>query len=209
MTVMVIVKKLIHSSRWWHFAIALAVLLPLSAYFLRQNNLKMLELRDAVVAVDQKSGNIKKIDPLLSELRDYVLSHMNASLPSPLELPGSFNVAVEQARKKAEKSGNANSSIYKKAQDECERPELPLTVRAECMQNYITVHGKPGSDVKVLDIPPKEQFVYSFLSPTWSFDLAGVFVLLSALTTMAMLIKLCTGVIFPRITGYIIKQPLE
>lgn len=209
MTVMVLAKDKNVKFKWWYFALAFLVTLPITAYLLRQNNLKMLELRDKVVAIDQKDGDIKKIEPALEELRDYVLTHMNASLPSPLELPGSFNVSVERARKKAEASGTANGDIYKQAQAQCERVEVPLSIRAECIQNYVTANAKPGSDVKPLDIPPKEQFVYNFVSPTWSFDHAGLMALVSSVLFVASVVLLATQFAFPKLTSYILKQPLE
>lgn len=194
---------------WWHFGIAFLIMLGLSAYLLRQNNLKMLELRDKVVEIDQESGDIKKIEPALADLRDYVLTHMNASLPAPLELPGSFNVAVEQARRRAEASGSANSSIYAKAQAECENVNVPLSVRAQCIQNYVLSNAKPGEEPTGLDLPPKEQFVYNFVSPRISFDLAGISVLATSALLIATLTTLFLQVIFPKITSYITKQPLE
>jgi len=199
----------IKNLKWWHFALIFLAILPITAYLLRQNNLRMLELRDVVVAIDQDSGDIAKIEPALTELRNFVLTHMNASLPSPLELQGSFNLSVEQARKKAEKSGTANGGIYKQAQAECERVEIPLSVRAQCIQNYVTANAKPGTDVQELQIPPKEQFVYSFVSPTLSFDLAGLATIMTFTLFIVACVKFGLEVAVPKLTSYVTKQPLE
>lgn len=195
--------------KWWQYGLAFLVSLPITGYLLRQNNLQMLELRDVVVKIDQESGDIKKIEPALTELRNYVFGHMNASLPAPLELPGSFNVSVEQARKKAEQSGSANGNIYKQAQAECERIEIPLSVRAECIQNYVVTNAKPGTDAQQLDLPPKEQFVYSFISPTLSFDLAGLATIVSGLLLLATITRFTLDFAIPKLTNYIVEQPLE
>ena len=97
-------------------AFALILSLPLSAFFLRQNNLKMLELRDEVVRIDAQTGDLEQIAPALDELRSYVLTHMNADLgDNGLQLPGAYNVAVEQARQRAEASGSVNRDIYRLA----------------------------------------------------------------------------------------------
>ena len=96
------IESSIAKLRWWFLIPIIAALLALSAWALRQNNLKMLELRDAVVLVDQDSGDINEITPVLEELGNYVLSHMNTDLGGPLELPGTYNVAVEQARERAD-----------------------------------------------------------------------------------------------------------
>ena len=195
--------------KWWQYGLIFLVSLPVSGFLLRQNNLRMLELRDAVVEIDQNTGDINQIEPSLIELRNYVFTHMNASLPAPLELPGSFNVSVEKARKKAEASGSANGEVYKKAQTECERIEIPLSVRAECIQNYVVTNAKPGTDPEQLDLPPKEQFVYSFVSPTWSFDLAGITTAITSILLILTLVRFTLDFIIPKLTDYIVEQPLE
>ena len=65
-----------------------------SLYALRQNNLQMNELRTAVLAADKK-GNNKQLIAALSDLRRYVLRHMNTGLQpegskfseKPIQLP--------------------------------------------------------------------------------------------------------------------------
>lgn len=48
-------------------------------FALRANNLKALELRDNVVAVDKQNGDI---EAALRELRTFVYGHMNTNLSS-------------------------------------------------------------------------------------------------------------------------------
>lgn len=201
-------KKLL-KFKWYLFGLAFLISLPISFYFLRQNNLKMIELRDVVLAVDKESGDISKTEPKITELRNYVLTHMNASLPNPLELPGSFNVALDQARNKAAKSGNVDAGIYNAAQAECDRQDVPLTVRAECIQNYVLTNSKAGSEPQNIKIPPKERFTYNFVSPSWSFDLAGLSVALSFTLFTIAWIKFVISFLYPKLTQFIRNQPYE
>jgi hypothetical protein len=207
-TVMLRAINKIQNYKWWQFGLIFLMTLPLTAYLLRQNNLQMLRLRDAVVEIDQTTGDIAKIEPALTELRDYVMTHMNATLPAPLELQGSFNNAVERARKQAEQSGQADGGIYRQAQAECERPEIPLSVRAECIQNYVISNAEPGSEPQQLDIPPKEQFTYNFVSPRLSIDLAGLATVISLSLLLLTLTKFSLDYVVPKISNLVNKKPL-
>lgn len=196
-------------TKWWFFLALFFIMLPISVWMLRQNNLKMLELRDVVVQVDKESGNIDKIEPELIKLKQYVTTHMNASLPNPLELTGSFNKAVEKARKEAEKSGSANASVYAKAQAKCEDFSIPLTARAQCIQDFVLKNSKPGTDVSELKFPPKELYVYDFHSPAVSFDLTGLFIIFNGLIGLIAAALIMLNVIYPSITKLIRSDPLE
>ena len=183
-------------------------LLP-GVWLLRQNNLKMIELRDEVVRIDQETGNINKIEPALLELRAFVLTHMNANMSTPVELVGSFNTAVEKARKEAEESASVNGSIYRKAQKNCEDRNIPLTARAQCIQDYVLTNSDPTNPVAELKIPPKEQFVYIYSSPVLSTDPAGITIVISAVSAGIALLMLLTQVVAPRVLAAIESDPLE
>jgi hypothetical protein len=190
-------------------AIIFILTLPLVAYFLRQNNLGMVELRNEVIKVDEQTGDLQKIEPALDNLRSYVLTHMNAEMSSPIELPGAYNKAVEAARQKAEMSGKANGNIYRQAQNLCENPNILLSARAQCIQDYILDNAEPGSNVELLEFPPKELYSYSFISPTISFDVAGLSVLLSTSVFIWLIYLTTTQVILDRLSNLISKDPLE
>ena len=198
-----------HRIRWWYFGVVAVFMLPVSAYFLRQNNLTMLELRDQVVRLDQETGDIAQIQPALLELREHVLTHMNASPAAPIHLPGSFDAAVAREVARVEQSGSANAQVYRDAQDQCEIASVQLSVRAQCIQDYVLSNAAPGTDADEIDYPPKEQFIYSFISPRWSFDLAGLSVLVSSLLGLITIATFLLDVIVPRVNKSIQNDPLE
>lgn len=202
-------KSSVRSIKIWPVLVIFLVSLPLSAYLLRQNNLRMIELRETVVKIDTETGDINKVQPALEELRAYILTHMNTSLSAPLELPGSYNRAVEQARKKAEQSGSANGGIYKKAEAVCADPNVLLSVRAQCIQDYVTANAPAGSDPAGIEFPPKELFSYNFSSPVWSFDLAGLSVMLTVLSGLLLALLAISYFIGNRIRHLINDDPLE
>lgn len=204
-----VVDILFEKLRIKHFLIAFVLSLPLSAYLLRQNNLTMLELRDTVLQVDEETGDIAQIEPHLTELANYVLNHMNTDA-GRIELPGAFNAAVEELRINAQSSGSADAGIYVQAQEQCENPNIPLTARAQCIQDFVVANSAPGSDaILELEFPDKSLFTYSFASPTWSPDLAGFSVLLSCVLAVVVAFLTMTRVIAPLLGRIIDRDPLE
>jgi len=176
------------------FALSLGV----SIYALRSNNQTMSTLRQAVYVADTNNTGIEQA---LSNLRQYVYSHMNTNLragsnssQAPIQLVGSFNraVAAEQARIAA--LGTANK-VYIEAQAACENPKVVLTVRAQCVQDYVAAHG---SGVPQLQLPPKDTYSFDFISPIWSPDLAGWSLVATALLGVIIIARLLAGLIIKK-----------
>ncbi len=206
-------RKLTHllfdKLRIWHFVISLLILAPTTAWLLRQNNLTMLELRDTVLRVDEETGDIEQIRPHIEELGNYILNHMNTNT-GLVYLPGAFNAEVERIRAEAEASGSANGAIYARAQAACEDPNILLTARAQCVQDYVVSNAPPGTDaVTELRFPDVALFSYSFASPTWSPDLAGFAVLAVVLNLITLVFLSLTRGLLPLISRVIDRDPLE
>lgn len=164
----------------------------LSILALRQNNLNMLKLKQAVYVADEKNEGLEQA---LLNLRNYVYSHMNTNMRSetgsepPIQLINQFNryIGVEQARLAV----NGDSSrVYAEAQASCEKPELTLTARAQCIQEYVVLNG---GDFRELKVPPKEFYAYDYASPKFTFDLAGISIILCIIFFVLLLIRLITG----------------
>lgn len=180
-----------------------------SVWLLRQNNLHMVHLRQEVIEIDAATGDINQVAPKLEELGNYVLNHMNTDMGSPLELPGTYNTAVEQIRKEVAASGSANSAVYAQAQQVCENPNVLLTVRAQCIQDYVTANAAPGTSVQNLEFPDKALYSYSFSSPTWSPDFAGFSVLITILSFIIVLLLLLSRALIPALSRWVDNDPLE
>lgn len=177
--------------------VGFVIFFVLSILALRQNNLNMLKLKQAVYLADEKNENLEQS---LTSLRNYVYSHMNTNMRSatsseaPIQLINQFNryISAEQARLAV----NGDSSrVYADAQASCERPDLTLTARAQCIQEYVVVHG---GDFRELNVPPKELYAYDFASPRFTFDLAGVSIILSIILFILLIVRLIVGRIIKR-----------
>lgn len=162
---------------------------------LRSNNQKMLALKNEVYAADEKNGDV---EAALIKLRNHIYSHMNTNLRAgstssepPIQLVNKFNrmVAAEQARIAAL---NNSTSVYSEAQARCEKASIPLTTRAQCIQDYVSANG---NGIPQLSVPPKEFYTFDFASPTWTPDIAGISLVVFAVSSAMLLIRLIAGLI--------------
>lgn len=146
---------------------------------LRHNNQTMVQLRSEVYATDQSGGDINSA---LNNLRKYVYGHMNTDLSSggnaikpPIQLKYTYERLLEAQQ---QTSASSNSRIYTEAQTYCQT-QVPAGFsgrgRVPCVQDYVTSHG-----VKTPPIPTG-LYQFDFVSPSWSPDLAGWSLVVTAL----------------------------
>ena len=178
----------------WVIVALIVIFTGLAVYGLRQNNLRMVELRNNVLAVDQANGDR---DAALRALGDHITNHMNTTLNRPVELVYSFNRAVEEARKDAE--ANTNSDIYRRAQNNCEISSIPLTARAQCIQDFVSENAAPGENPAPLELPSKDFYIYTWASPAWSPDLAGISILMALLLSFFLAVRIAAVMIIKRV----------
>lgn len=151
----------------WQLALLLFIFVGISTFLLRQNNLKMVELRNAVIVADEQNGDVKTA---LQNLNDHVFRHMNTTIVRPIELVHTYN---KQARAVIEAANQAGGrDIYAEATAACERRGIPLTSIAQCAANY-AAENNPGVGSKQINLPDKNRFIYTFAAPRWTPDFAG------------------------------------
>lgn len=158
----------------WQLVALLIILLLMSGYFLRHNNLQMVRLRNAVVQADERGGDVARA---LKELNHHVFHHMNTEIVRPIELVGTYERAAEAVIAAATRTSSPN--IYTQATKHCEQQGVLLTSIAQCASEYI-MRNKPDNLEREIVLPDKNRFIYTFASPLWTPDMAG-FSLLAAL----------------------------
>lgn len=173
----------------WVF-LGLAVLFAaISVYAMRQNNLRSIELREAVSKADMENGDV---ETPLRELREHIYSHMNASLSSgtgvqqPIQLKYRYErlVAAEKARVDA-----ASGGVYTQAQAECERQFPAGQVgasgggRIACIEQYVSSRGVTESQI------PDALYKFDFVSPRWSPDVAGISLVLAIIFLILFVVR--------------------
>jgi hypothetical protein len=175
----------------WYFLALCLIFGVVGVYGLRQNNLKMIQLRSAVYATDQQNGDV---ETSLRTLREFVYAHMNTDLASgnnsikpPIQLKFRYERLVAAQKQNA---SDVNSKIYTDAQAYCELhfpAGLSGSNRIPCIQDYIVSHG--GTTEKAI---PDALYKFDFVSPKWSPDLAGWSLLASGLFGILFIIRFLT-----------------
>ena len=172
------------------YFLAVAVLSTVVAVVaLRSNNEHMITLRQAVYTADKNNTDIAQP---LKELQNYVTTHMNTNLSSgpnapypPVQLKYTYErlVAANGSAVTA-----ANNQIYTEAQKACEQQnsaDFSGRNRVPCIEQYVKSHNAA--------MPPvisDSLYKFSFLSPTWSPDLAGWSLVVAALSYVLCLVTL-------------------
>ena len=153
----------------------------ISIFALRDNNMKMSKLREALYTADERNGDV---ETALTNLRVFVYGHMNTDLRAgssssqpPIQLVNKFNKAVEAERAKYAALGGTNK-VYADAQATCEKPYIPLV------------------------LPPKEDYTFDFIGPRWSPDLAGWALVATVVIALFIMVRLIIGIIIKRSLRY-------
>jgi hypothetical protein len=178
--------KLRPLSHWY----LLAACLSLGVVFIlsyRQNNIRMIELRDKVFAADETNGDI---ETALRDLRSYVYGHMNARLVNsstaikpPIQLKYTYErlTAQEKARVDAK-----NAQIRTEAESIC-KAKFPTTHNATgiqpCIEGYMLEKGATEQPI------PKELYQFDFISPAWSPDVAGWSLVLTVIFGILFIVR--------------------
>lgn len=173
----------------WYFFGAFVLFLIIGTYAIRQNNVRSIELREAVLEADEGGGDV---EGALQELREHIHSHMNAGLSSstlqqPIQLKYRYERLLEQQQ---EKIAAQNKELYAAAQAYCESQFGAGSLRDQrvpCVQEYIIANGgDTGGDI------PDDLYKFDFVAPRWSPDLAGWSLLTSGAFLGLFLIRFLT-----------------
>src|SRR6266568_1041991 len=175
----------------WQLFVILIMSAAMCVFALRANNLQMVRLRTTVYQADQSNGNVVQA---LQNLRAYVQAHMNTNLTEgntavypPIQLKYTYQ-RLQQAEQ--QRVASANAILYKAAQTYCQQQD-PTDFsghnRVPCVESYVAQYG---AAVKTI---PDGLYKFSFISPTWSPDLAGWMIVLSATLLLSTAARFVIG----------------
>lgn len=161
----------------WYFLVPALIFTLLAVYGLRHNYSTMVTLREKVYAADEKNGDV---ETALTNLRKHVYGHMNTSLTSgsnpikpPIQLKARYERLVAGGGERI-KAQNAEVAAAGERQCSAQFPSAGFNApRVECVQNYVAANAVKDKAV------PDELYKFDFVSPVWSFDLAGISIILS------------------------------
>ena len=167
----------------WQLLVVLLICILSTVYFLRQNNLKMDQLRNEVVVAD-KTG--EDVSGSLMRLNEHVFKHMNTQIVRPIELVESYGRQSKAAIEAASK--NTGRDVYAEATAACERRGTPLTSIAQCAADY-AITNSPGVGEQKINLPNKNLFIHTFATPLWTPDAAGISLALTVVILLWILIR--------------------
>lgn len=198
-------NRFVRSIRSKHFKLWQLLLLTIffalcSVFFLRQNNLKMVELRNDVVVADKTGVGL---DQALEDLNSYIFKHMNTQVVRPIELVNTYNRRVQAVIQAAQNSNGRD--IYAEGTAACERRGIPLSSIAQCIAQYANDNSSGLTSDQIV-LPDKNRFIYSYASPLWTPDLAGLFVLLTVASFIWFSARLTEVVIVSLVVRHRLKN---
>ena len=168
----------------WQLCVVLLLGVIGSTFFLRQNNLKMIALRDAVIVADKTGVDLPGS---LERLNHHVFHHMNTKIVRPIELVETYNRQAQAIIEAASKDNGRD--VYAEATAACERRGVPLASIAQCAADY-AINNTSGPGPQQIVLPDKNRFTYSFASPLWTPDAAGFMVLLTGVAALWLAARL-------------------
>ncbi len=183
----------------WYLLAIFLVAAAIAVIALRNNNLKMVELRQAVYAADEKNGDV---EGMLNKLRSYVYAHMNTNLSTgsdsvypPIQLKYTYQRLQEAEKARVQQ---ASSTVYSEAQAYCEQQnstDFSGRNRVPCIEQYVSEHG--AAKAKLI---PDAMYKFDFVSPSWSPDLAGFSLALAIVAFILLVLRVAAGRLLKRLT---------
>ncbi len=171
----------------WQLLAVLVVLVAASAFFMRQNNLRMIELRNLVMQADEQN---KDIPVALNNLQSYIATHMNTGMGDRgIYLEHSYQRAYDVAVQKAAQGGSASAVTYQQADKACQdlfskTSSFPAYI--QCVTDKVAASGAAADPVASIQAPSADLYRFNFAAPLWSPDVAG-FTLLTAMLIAAII----------------------
>ena len=166
----------------WYFLVVALISTIFAVFALRANNQHMVRLRAAVYSADKANGDT---ETALRNLQSYVTTHMNTNLSTgrnavypPIQLKYTYERLVQA---QSDKTAKSNDQIYTEAQRYCEQQnssDFSGRNRVPCIQQYVQSHTTVPQPSSV----PDALYKFSFVSPSWSPDIAGWSLFVAGLT---------------------------
>lgn len=170
-----------------YFLILAIIMTLISGYALRQNNLRIVELKQKVEQADKDN---KDIEGALRDLREFVYGHMNTNLSSSSSIKPPIQLKYQYERLVAKESENiklTNAKVNVDASTVCaaRHPGDGYNqARVTCMQQYVADNAAKTGSV------PAEFYKFDFVSPRWSPDLAGWSLVFAGLFYVLFILRL-------------------
>lgn len=173
----------------WQLIVIALLLSAVTIGLLRHNSVTAVQMFNEVQRADQQGDNVYKE---LKELQRYVSHHMNTQIERiTLEqtYARDYRAAIEDLAQSGGVNQNAN---YRAAQQACSdlQSSAGYIAYARCVEQRLA-QAAPGQNPQLsADLPNAQRYQYSFVSPTWSPDAAGIALLITGVLWLIILFKI-------------------
>lgn len=197
----------------WMLFLILLVLLFVDATLLRQNHIKMTELREAVLTADANNDDAAIADGLV-QLKEFVFSNIVVNVveengeqtisfgTGPFYLEHQYLRAAQEALAKAEaelsSDANPNGNIYGMAGETCRALALQNGWTWDnvnfinCMMTEINKYPSANEiqDTIIATLPSTELYRHNYASPVWAPSLVGWLIIITLVIAVVIFIKI-------------------
>ncbi|HRV76366.1 MAG: hypothetical protein H6799_00205 [Candidatus Nomurabacteria bacterium] len=176
----------------WRLFFSSLFFLVIGIFFLRSNNITALEKYRDVIKADENNGSVYE---KLNDLQRYTFGHLNSGVERPVQLVNTYNRDANKlfdiAQAKLNASGLGEKDVYLEAQKACEAKGIPITARAQCAADYV-LSNNPSINAEQLkvNLPDKSLYSFTFSSPRWAWDAAGISLFISVLFFLGAIFRM-------------------
>lgn len=189
----------------WHLFLLSIFMTFIMLTALRLNNVAMIRRKEAILNAD-KTLDINLMEDRLSDLQSFVSKHINTST-GQFFLKTLFERDADAAIRKAEKAMNNSGAdeIYRKIAAVCDSIRgISYTNYIECYKNESAKYNVVG-DInynKKVELPNPQLYVKEFISPKFSYDWAGLSVVIWGFMMILLLLKILSWLILSILLKY-------
>ena len=204
--------RLVSRVRTWQLVLVLILSLFVFATLLRLDNIKMFELRDAVIEADE-AGNMDDILESIAELKKFVFSHTVIAVveengqqrivfgSGPFYLERQYErraeAALEEAREALASEDYGNNNIYAEVAAFCDNLAIQYGWRSwtkphlDCYINELAKFPEmqPIIDLKTAMIPATGLYFQNYASPLWAPTWAGAVQLFIIIILIILIVR--------------------
>lgn len=202
----------------WMLLVALAVLLFADVTLLRQNHIRMTELRDAVLMADEADDDAA-ISESLVKLKEFVFHNIVVNIveengeqvigfgTGPFYLEHQYlrdaQAALEKAEAEMSSDANPNGNIYGMAGETCKALALAngwTWDNVNFINCMITEINKYPSAAEIQDtiiaaLPSTELYRHNYASPVWAPTFVGWLLILTGVIIVVIFIKIIIWIV--------------
>lgn len=151
--------------------------------------MNMRDLRDNFIKADQSLDDAK-VQQAARKLQNYVSGHMNTATGrvAAAEL---YKRDANEAMEKS-KPPEIDANLYQKASEDCKTQfsEYGYEAWASCVATKVNINPSVTLTIADEEAPDRDAYYVEYVSPVWSFDLAGVSLLLLIVWVVMFVVKL-------------------